>query len=103
MVGSHLGDAEIVPFWVVDWVESAWFWEGRIDAAAGQLCRGGIRRQEEADAARQISGGDGRGGAVVAAGGAPGPALSQGRTWPAAGLAGTHAAGLFCAAMVWVG
>ena len=42
--------------------------EGRIDAAAGELFSGGIRREEKADAAGQVFVGDGAGGAVVAAG-----------------------------------
>jgi hypothetical protein len=52
--------------------------EGGEDAAAGELFAGGVRRQEKADAARQVFGRDGAGGAVVAAGGAAATALSEG-------------------------
>src|SRR4051812_41815447 len=52
--------------------------EGRGDAAARKLFAGRVRRQEEADAARQVSGRDGVCGAVGAAGCSSSAILSEG-------------------------
>src|ERR1043165_1727884 len=60
---------------------------GQIDAAARELCRGGVRRQEKANAARQISDRDGTGCTVGTAGGAAAAALPEGeRGRPPIGL-----------------
>src|SRR3954449_8799560 len=74
------------PGWSPDGVESAGAGtEGPGDAASGKLFAGGIRRQEEADTARQVSGRDGGCGAVGAAGGASATVLPEGRARPAPG------------------
>jgi hypothetical protein len=77
--------------------------EGRGDAAAGELFAGGIRRQEEADAAGQVFGRDGAGGAVGAAGRSSSAVLPEGRTRTAADRAGADAAAVFFAAVVRAG
>src|ERR687894_524821 len=83
-------------------VDSAYPWgRGRGDAASGELFAGGIRRQEEADAARQVFGRDGGRGAVGAAGGASETALSEGRARPATDWSGADAADPLSAAVVW--
>ncbi len=82
-------------------------WSGGIvrrnDAAPGELFAGGIRRQEEADAARQIFGGDGAGGAVGPSGGASATALPDWQARSAADRPGADAAALLRAAMVRAG
>src|SRR3954447_15357482 len=92
------------PGWGPDGVESAGAGaEGPGDAASGKLFTGGIRRQEEADATRQVSGRDGAGCTVGAAGGASAPALPEGRARPAADRSGADAADPLSVAMVWAG
>src|SRR5713226_3826187 len=82
-------------------------WSGGIvrrnDAAPGELFAGGIRRQEEADAARQIFGGDGAGGAVGPSGGTSATALPDWQARPTADRAGADAAALLRAAVVRAG
>src|ERR671916_2170231 len=76
-------------------VDSACLWgRGQGDAASGEVFAGGIRRQEEADAARQVFGRDGAGRTVGAAGGTSAPALSEGRARPASDRSGADAADL---------
>src|SRR3954447_13853854 len=77
--------------------------EGQADAAAGQLFAGGIREQEEADAAGQVSGRDGAGCAVASAGGASCPALPERRTRSATGSFGADATDSLFAAVVRAG
>src|SRR3954447_7038402 len=92
------------PGWGPDGVESAGAGaEGPGDAASGKLFAGGIRRQEEADAARQVFGRDGAGRAVGAAGGASATFLSEGRARPTADWSGADAADPLPAAVVWAG
>src|SRR3954451_16747119 len=80
------------PGWRPDGVASAGAGtEGPGDAASGKLFAGGIRRQEEADTARQVSGRDGGRGAVGAAGGASATVLPEGRARPAADWSGADA------------
>src|SRR4051812_17350644 len=92
------------PGWGPDGIESAGAGaEGPGDAASGKLFAGGIRRQEEADAARQVFGRDGSGRAVGAAGGSSATVLSEGRARPTAYRSGADAADPLPAAMVWAG
>src|SRR3954454_6806799 len=92
------------PGWGPDGIESAGVGAGGPgDAASGKLFAGGIRRQEEADAARQVFGGDGAGRAVGAVGGASATVLPEGRARPTADWSGADAADPLSAAMVWAG
>src|SRR3954468_21350368 len=108
--GSRTGAAYVretpkkSPGWGPDGVESAGAGtEGPGDAASGKLFAGGIRRQEEADTAQQVSGRDGGRGAVGAAGGASATVLPEGRARPTADWSGADATDPLPAAMVWAG
>src|SRR5215213_65965 len=76
---------------------------GQGDAASGELFAGGICRQEEADAAGQVSGRNRAGRAMGATGGASATALPEGRARPVANRSGADAADPLPAAMVWAG
>src|SRR5216683_1542855 len=76
---------------------------GGSDAAAGQFFAGGIRGEEKTDAPGPFFGRDGVGGAVGAVGGTAAAAVPEGGAGPAADRAGSDAADLFFAAVVWAG